>query len=215
MRIGKRLPLACAVGAALVLGLAGSAAAATGPGNGSAFGVQVSVLGGTIALPATPLVVTPPGGQQTLVNVGAAGVNVAGVAVSSQGSGGSTSSSAGILGATVPGFLTATAITSQCSATPSGASGSSSLIGASSPLTGPLAVNPPPNTSVPVVVGTLNLNEQSGGPNSIHVRAVHVAASPITDVVLADSQCGLSLVGAATATAASATSGASMPSLAG
>ncbi len=60
----------------------------------------------------------------------------------------------------------------------------------------------------------MTLNEQSGGPNSIRVRAVHVAASPVTDIVLADSQCGLSLVGAATATAASATSS-GMPSLAG
>jgi hypothetical protein len=215
MHIAKRTPIALAVGAALVLGFAGTATAATGPGNGSAFGVQVSVLGGTIALPATPLVVTPPGGQQTLINVGAAGVNVAGVAVNSQGSNGNVSSSAGILGATVPSFLTASAITSQCTATPASASGSSSLIGASSPLAGPVAVNPPPNTSVPVVVGTMTLNEQSGGPNSIHVRAVHVAASPVADVVLADSQCGLSLVGAATATAASATSSAGMPSLAG
>jgi hypothetical protein len=214
MRIGKRMPMALAVGAALVLGLAGTAAAASGPGNGSAYGVQISVLGGTITLPATPLVVTPPGGQRTLLNVGANGVNVAGVAVSSQGSGGNVSSSAGILGATVPSFLTASGITSQCTATPTSASGSSSLFNASSPMTGPVAMNPAPNTSVPVVVGTMTLNEQSGGPNSIHVRAVHVAASPVTDVVLADSQCGLSLVGAATAVAASATS-AGMPSLAG
>jgi hypothetical protein len=215
MRIGKRMPMALAVGAALVLGLAGTAAAATGPGNGSAYGVQVSVLGGIITVPATPLVVTPPGGQQTLLNVGAGGVNAAAVGVSSQGSNGNVTSSAGILGATVPGFVTASVISSQCTATPSAASGSSNLVAASSPLTGPVAANPPPNTNIPVVIGTLTLNEQSGGPNSIHVRAVHVAASPITDVVLSDSQCGLSLVGAATANAASATSGAGMPSLAG
>lgn len=218
MRI-RRAPAVLVVGAALALGgFAGTAAAATGPGNGSAFGVQVSVLGGTITVPPIPLVVTPPGGQQSLINVGAGGVNVAALSVSSQGSGGNVSSSAGILGATVPSFLTAQGLTSQCSATPTSATGSSTLIGASSPLTGPLAVNPPPNTTVPVVVGTLTLNEQSGGPNSIRVRAAHVAASPLADVVLAESDCGVTLVGAAAATAARATSGsgaAGMPSLAG
>jgi hypothetical protein len=217
MYLGKRIAVVLAAATSLALGVAGTAAAATGPGNGSAFGVQVTVLGGTIALPPTPLVVTPPGGQQTLLNVGAGGVNVAGVAVSSQGSGGNVSSSAGILGATVPSFLTAQAITSSCTSTPTSASGTSQLIGASSPLTGPVAVNPPPNTSIPVVVGTMTLNEQQSSPNSIRVRAVHVAASPVADVILAESDCGLTLVGAANATAASATSAASagMPKLAG
>ena len=212
MRMRRQVALVAAASASLALGFAGTAAA--DPGSGSAFGVQVSVLGGTISIPPVPLVVTPPGGQQSLLNVGAGGVNVAALSVSSQGSNGNVTSSAGDLGATVPAFLTASALTSQCSATPTAATGSAQLIGASSPLTGPLAANPPPNTTIPVVVGTLTLNEQQTTSNSIRVRAAHVAASPITDVILAESDCGTVLVGAANALAASATGG-GMPSLAG
>jgi hypothetical protein len=214
MRIGKRITLVLAASAALGLGFEGAAAAATGPGNGSAFGVQVSVLGGTITLGPTPLVITPPGGSSSLINQGASGVSVLGLSVSSQGSNGNVSSSAGIIGASTPGFVTATGLTSACSSTPGSATGSSQLYGASSPQTGPLAQSPPPNTSVPVPVGTLTLNEQQTTPNSIRVRAAHAAASPVADVILAESDCGITLVGAATATAASATS-ASMPTLAG
>lgn len=213
MYLGKRIAVVLAAATSLALGVAGAAAAATGPGNGSAFGVQVTVLGGTIALLPTPLVITPPGGQRTLLNVGANGVNAAGVAVSSQSSNGNVSSSAGIIGGTAPGFLTAQGITSSCTSTPTSASGTSQLIGASSPQAGPVAMNPAPNTSVPVPVGTLTLNEQQSSPNSIRVRAVH-ASSAAADVILAESDCGLTLVGAATATAASATS-AGMPKLAG
>jgi hypothetical protein len=213
MRIGKRIPLVLAASAALALGFEGVAAAATGPGNGSAFGVQVSVLGGTITLGPTPLVITPPGGSSSLINQGASGVSVLGLSVSSQGSNGNVSSSAGIIGASTPGFVTATGLTSACSSTPGSATGSSQLYGASSPQTGPLAQSPP-HTSVPVPVGTLTLNEQQTTPNSIRVRAAHAAASPVADVILAESDCGITLVGAATATAASATS-ASMPTLAG
>jgi len=216
MRIARWVALGLAASVPLALGVSGTAGADDGS-NGGAFGVQVSVLGGTVTVPPTPLVLTPPGGQRSVVNVGAGGVNVSALSVSSgQAADGTVSSSAGVLGATVPGFLTATALTSACSAGPAGTSGTAGLVNASTPL-GVVPVNPPPNTTVPVVVGTLTLNEQQTGPNSIRVRAAHAAASPVADVVLAESACGASLVGAANAVAAAPTRGraAATPALAG
>jgi hypothetical protein len=210
MRFGKRITLVLAAAAALALGFEGAATA----DSGSAFGVQVSVLGGTIALGPTPLVITPPGGQRGLINQSASGVNVLGLSVSSQGSNGNVSSSAGIVGASTPGFITATGITSACNSTPTSATGNSQFYGASSPQTGPLSQSPPPNTSVPVPIGTLTLNEQQTTSNTIRVRAAHASAAPVADVILAESDCGVVLVGAATATAASPTP-AGMPTLAG
>ena len=189
---------------ALVLGLWGTTAGAD-TGTGGAFGIQVSVLGGTVTVPPTPAVNFPPGGSQSLVNVNAGGISAGVLNASSQGdSAGNVASNASVLNANVPGFLTATAVSSQCTSTPTVAGGSS-VLAASSPLTGPLAVNPPPNTTIPVIVGNLILNEQQAGPNSIRVRAVHVAAAPLADVILAESDCGVALVGAANATVAAAT----------
>jgi hypothetical protein len=217
-QIGVVLGLGATI--ALAVGLSGTAAGAD-TGSGGAFGIQVSVLGGTVTVPPTPAVNFPPGGSQSLVNVNAGGVSAGVLNVSSQGdSAGNVASSASVLNAQVPGFLTATAVSSQCASTPTVAGGSS-VLNASTPA-GPVAVNPAPNTSIPVIVGSLILNEQQGGSNSIRVRAVHVAAAPLADVILAESDCGITLVGAATATAARATTtsgpaaaGAAMPPLTG
>jgi hypothetical protein len=190
--------------------------------------VQVTVLGQNL-VPPTPAVNFPPGGTKSLIGpVGGGGVSVGVLSVSATGDpSGNTQSSASVLDAGVPTVLTAAALTSNCSASPTTAGGSSVLTSAVGPGGTPLNVTPAPNTSVPLLVGSLNLNEQQNpSANSIRVRAAHVA-SPAADVILSESDCGASLIGAATATAASATSAsaasasaasgssAAMPTLAG
>lgn len=230
MRMIRRLALVTAVSGALAVGTAGAAGADIISISGGASGASVNVLGGTIVLPATPSVTLPPGGHQSQLGVSVPGILSAGVLnVGSQGStgpNGSASSQASVANASVlPPVLSAAALTSQCSSSEVGTGGSSSLLGAN--VAGnPVAVNPGPNTEIPLIIGNLALNEQQGGPNNIRVRAAH-ASTVAGDVVLAESACGVTLGGnVASSTAAQATgagngsgngaaNGAGMPSLAG
>ena len=210
MQTGRWVALVLAASVPLALAFA-DPAGADGPNTGGAFGVQVTVLGQTV-VPPTPVVSFPPGGQRSLVNVSQAGVSAGVLTVSSNGdNSGSVASSAQTLGVSnttaVP--VAASALTSACSSSPSGTSGTASVVNGTTPA-GPLAVNPPPNTSVPLLVGSLTVNEQQPAPNGIRVRTVH-ASTPVAGVVIAESDCGVGivgavgLVGAATATAARAT----------
>jgi hypothetical protein len=185
-----------------------------------AFGesVDVSVLGtGSVTSGPMPSVTLPAGGggpvTDSLVNVNLPGVLTTGLLnVSTQGSnlgthGGTSTSSAQVVGATVLGalapslggdpLLTADVISSQCTSNGDGSSGSSTLAGLE--IAGsPVAVNPPPNTTIDVL-GAINvtLNEQivndSPGEASITVNAVHVrlnlAGVATGDVILSQSRC--------------------------
>ncbi len=216
MKTGRYVALVLAASVPLVLGFAGSASAA-GSNTGGAFGVQVTVLGQTI-VPPTPIVNFPPGGQRGLLNVGQAGANAAGVQVSSNGdNNGNVASSAGIIGAsnTNGSTFAASGLTSSCTSSPSGSSGTTGVVNGST-AAGPVANNPPPNTSIPLLIGTQTINEQQQSPSGIRVRAVH-SSTPVSDVILSESDCGVAIVGAANAAAATATAAATaaMPSLAG
>jgi hypothetical protein len=183
--------------------------------SGGAFGESVNVTPlGLLNVTSGPLptVTLPAGGGGPLTaNVLSACVGPAcailktGILnVSTQGtlgaSGGSSSSaSVANVGALTnnSGGLTATAVSSKCSVGPNSSSGSSTLVGASL-LGQPLALNPPPNTTITVPgVATVILNEQitTGGPGdySLTVNAIHVKLNPLLgsgDVIIAQSKCG-------------------------
>lgn len=210
MRMTLRVGVVAAAAAALAFGLSGVASAA--PGS-SGSGLQVSILGNTIVVPPTPFVSFPPGGSLSTVSVPGGLASV--LSVSANGSSTSANSSATAANANVPTFATATVLGSTCSASPAGTVGNSTLAGATVNGT-PVGANPPANTQVPVPgVATITLNGQTTTTSGLRVRALEVSTNPplATDVVLSESDCGLSLVGAASATTASATS--AMPTLTG
>jgi hypothetical protein len=99
-------------------------------------------------------------------------------------------------------LLTADAITSECTAGASGATGSASLVGATVAET-VLEADPAPNTTIEVDLGVLGsitvvMNEQivegSGASSSITVNALRLsvnAASVVTgEVIVSQSRCG-------------------------
>jgi hypothetical protein len=196
-------------GAACIAFAMGSTAGAdVGVDSGGAAGVQADVdtLAGPVNIPPTPSVNTPPGGgsaQQSVTNLSVPGVASASVLSATTdgtvGPGGSVSSSADVVDASAgDDVVTADVIHSECLSDESGSSGSSSLVDAS--VAGnPVAVSPPPNTTIPVPsVGTVTLNEQqtSDGPAStgIVVNAVHVALdgpAATGDVIISQSRCGV------------------------
>jgi hypothetical protein len=212
MKTARWVALALAASVPLALGLAGPVGAA-GPNTGGAFGVQVTVLGQSV-VPPTLVVNFPPGGQRGVVNISRAGVSAGVLTVSSSGdNNGTVASSAQTLGASnanvVP--VAASALTSACASSPAGTSGTASVANGTTPV-GSLALSPPPNTSVPLLIGSLTVNEQQTSSNAIRVRTLH-PATPVADVVLAESDCGVGIIGAATAAAARAT--VTNPTLAG
>jgi hypothetical protein len=184
-----------------------------------AFGesVDVSVLGtGSVTSGPTPSVELPAGGggpvTDSLANVNLPGVLTTGLLnVSTQGSnlgthGGTSTSSAQVVGATVLGalaptlgspLLTADVISSQCTSNGDGSSGSSTLVGLT--VAGsPVAVNPPPNTTIDVLGAiSVTLNEQivsnTPGETTITVNAVHVRLNldgiASGDVIISQSRC--------------------------
>jgi hypothetical protein len=185
-----------------------------------AFGesVDVSVLGtGSVTSGPTPSVTLPAGGggpvTDSLVNVNLPGVLTTGLLnVSTQGSnlgthGGTSTSSAQVAGATLLAalapslggnpLLTADVISSQCTSNGDGSSGSSNLV-ALEIAGSPVAVSPPPNTTIDVLGAiTVTLNEQivsdSPGEASITVNAVHVRLNldgiASGDVIISQSRC--------------------------
>ncbi len=210
MRTTIRLGIALAAAAALAVGLSGTAGAQ--PGS-SGSGLQVSILGNVVTVPPTPLVNFPPGGSASTVSVPGGLASV--LSVSASGSSTSANSTATAANANVPSFVSAVAVGSTCSASPAGTVGNSTLVGATVAGT-PVGVNPAPNTSIGVPgLGAVTLNGQSSSASGLRVRALEVTTNPPlpTDIVLSESDCGLSLVGAASASAASVTS--AMPTLTG
>jgi hypothetical protein len=45
-----------------------------------------------------------------------------------------------------------------------------------------------PNTKVPLLVGTLTLNEQTPVPGGLQVNAIHLSVPGVADVVIASSR---------------------------
>jgi hypothetical protein len=95
------------------------------------------------------------------------------------------------------GALTAQVITASCTSNGDGSTGSSTLVDASAGGN-PLAVNPPPNTTIPIAtIGTIVLNEQivtdtPGVETKITVNAIHITLNVggITgDVIISQARC--------------------------
>jgi hypothetical protein len=185
-----------------------------------AFGesVDVTVLGaGSVTSGPTPSVTLPAGGggpvTDSLANVNLPGVLTTGLLnVSTAGTNvgshvGTSTSSAQVAGATLlealaPSLggnplLTADVISSQCTSNGDGSSGASNLV-ALEVAGNPVAVSPPPNTTIDVLGAiTVTLNEQivsdSPGETSITVNAVHVRLNldgvASGDVIISQSRC--------------------------
>lgn len=189
---------------------------------GTAFGgsVDITLTGlGHVTSPPTPLVtLAAAGGQQTKSapksKVGPGGLFLtsgplqAGSHGAKGPSGSATSTAAvaqvDVLGAT----LTATSVSSTCSANETGATGSSSLVEAMLVLDDahvvPLPATPAPNTTYQGTNAstgdtfTVILNEQVPGAGGITVHAVHLILNgPMAtgDIVLASSQSGVTTSG--------------------
>ena len=203
--------LALAAVAALLAGIAPASAA---PGDGSAFGVQVSVtlLGGSpinvgplaasnTAGPTTATVAsaTVPGVLTTGVITSSATKNVATGAVTSQAS----TANVGLPLLAALGAVSANAIVAQCSATQAGETGTTTLTNATLGSLGALAANPAANTVIQINiagihVATLTLNEQiPNADGSLTVNAFHlhllggaVGALGTGDVIISSATCG-------------------------
>jgi len=215
--------LAVVLLAVLCAGIALAAPASadvTDVGGSGAFGesVDVSVLGaGSVTSGPMPSVTLPSGGggpvTDSLANVNLPGVLTTGLLnVSTAGTNvgshvGTATSSAQVAGATLhealaPSLggnplLTADVISSQCTSNGDGSSGSSNLV-ALEIAGSPVAVSPPPNTTIDVLGAiTVTLNEQivsdSPGEASITVNAVHVRLNldgiASGDVIISQSRC--------------------------
>jgi hypothetical protein len=196
---------------AVVIAMAAPAGAdVTDVSGAGAFGVSVNAtVPGvpTIAVGPIPSVDLPAGGGS--VSTSAASVDAAPVLktkvlnVSSQG--GNLGSHAGFSTSTaevndtnlLQGALTAEVITATCTSNGDGSTGSTKLVEAEAGGN-PLAVNPPPNTTIPVgTIGTVVLNEQivtntPGVETKITVNAIHITLNvgDITgDVIISQARC--------------------------
>ena len=250
----KGRAVAVVLTAMLCVGVAMAAPASadvTDVSGSGAFGesVNVTVLGtGSVTSGPLPSVNLPSGGggpiTDSVANVNLPGVLTTGLLnVSTQGSDlgshqGTSTSSAQVNGTTLLAalapalggdpLLTADVISSECTSNGDGSSGSSNLVGLE--VAGnPIAVSPPPNTTIDVLGAiTVTLNEQivndSGGEASITVNAVHVRLNldglASGDVILSQSRCraaGPDVLGGpgAAGTAAPATPVSANPNLTG
>lgn len=100
--------------------------------------------------------------------------------------------------------LGASAVKSSCASTKAGTTATSSIAGGTGALSA-VALNPPPNTTIPLGIVTIVLNEQTVVPDvatgiypafehDILVRAIHVignAPGAAGDVIVAESRCRL------------------------
>ncbi len=181
--------------------------------SGGAFGESVdvtTVLGANVTSGPLPSVTLPAAGAQPPITANVLSANVpntltTGVLdVSTEGGdlgshqGFATSSATVADVDALAGRVTAQEVASRCTSNGDGSTGSSTLTNASV-LGGSVAVNPPPNTVIPLPgIGTVTLNEQirpTNGPGdtSIIVRAIHIRLSGILgngDVIIAESRCG-------------------------
>lgn len=211
-----RAVLALMMTAAVTVGLSSPAGAgAVSTVSGSAFGAagQVNIVpaGATFTLAPTPLVTLPPGGgaesaaaPSALLGGGPAVILQTGpLTANTEGSTATgivtSSASATDIG---PGVFTASSVSSTCTQTPSGFSGSSEFVNAQvNRAEGPFAVpsQVAPNTEVTGTVPGVNdsfriiFNEQIVTAGSITVNAVHMilqGPNAIGDVFIGQSVCG-------------------------
>jgi hypothetical protein len=188
------------------IAVGGTAGADNETGHATGIDALVETLLTTQQVGPTPTAQFPPGGSDSLLEVTIPAVLSTGVLnVSSVG--GSVNSAASVVTVDVLGTVTADAITSECTADGSDASGTAGLANASIAAT-PVDANPPPNTTVPVpLLGQVVLNEQERNSSGIVVRSVHISIDTplgvVTDVIISESACFTGVEAAA----ASATSG--------
>jgi hypothetical protein len=147
----------------------------------SGYVANVGVPAGTPAISATALA-----------------VNAAGELGSGPNAGGHANSYVANL-SIVPAGLGAAAVYSECHSTMAGNSGFTTIVGGTGALA-PVALNPPPNTTIPLGILTIVLNEQlaqdSVNPNgsvqhAIRVRAIHITfgAPGSGEIIVAESSC--------------------------
>jgi len=173
---------------------------------GGAFGEQVAAnsFGLTINSPGTPSVTLPAGGggplTKSLFSVSVPFLLTAsGLTVSTQGGGSgsgiSVKSSADVASAIVAGgFVTATTVHSQCAATPTSTTGSTSV---ATLIVNGMLVQVSGSARINVAgAGTLLVNEQITSPSGVlTVNALHLVLTGGTfgtgDVIVAQSRCGI------------------------
>ncbi|HEY0636084.1 MAG TPA: choice-of-anchor P family protein [Pseudonocardiaceae bacterium] len=194
--------------------LAGTLPANAAPGDGSAYGLRVSVtLLGLPPVTVGPLVEANADGptENTLAGANVPGVLSTGVITTSAvfdeatGAVNSRASTADVAIGLLPGnAISATAIEATCSAVQSGVTGTSTLADLNLGGLGTVPVNPAPNTviTVPGVlpgvnIATITFNEQISNPDgSLTVNAVHIrlldglGSIGSGDVVISSATCG-------------------------
>jgi hypothetical protein len=163
--------------------------------TGRAYDVSATVLN------LKPIVVTDTGNIQTTAATDnkAALVNLNGPPVSASvlpaevvtGNGSSTATagvaSASIAIAGVPG-IAATAVHTSSTTSCAGSSGSTTIASLTVDGHSIDVSNIAPNTKVPLLVGTLTLNEQTPVPGGLQVNAIHLSVPGVADVVIASSR---------------------------
>jgi hypothetical protein len=200
MRFARRGgAIGVAVAASLMLGALPASAA---PGDGSAYGVDVSVtLLGAAAVNVGPLAPSNTGGptEASVASVNAAGLVTTGL-VTSQAvldeETGTVHAQADIANVGVNlGALDGSigAVNATCDATQAGTTGSSTLANVNIPGV-TVTANPAPNTTINLALATITFNEQIQNPDgSLTVNAVHISLNALVgtgDVVLASATCG-------------------------
>lgn len=201
MRFARRGgAIGVAVVASLVLGAMPASAA---PGDGSAYGVKVSVtLLGAAAVNVGPLAASNTGGptSASVASVNAAGLVTTGLVTSEavlNEETGEVHAQADIANVGINlGALDGTigAVNATCDATQAGTTGSSTLANVNIPGV-TVTANPAPNTKISLLgLATITFNEQiQNADGSLTVNAVHITLNALVgqgDVVLASATCG-------------------------
>lgn len=203
-----------AAAAALMLGI-GTASAATG--TGSAFGAQVNVtLLGMPVVNAGPIAQSETTGPTSahVVNLNLPNILTVGAldtSATADPTTGDVNTDADTLNVGLPllqavlGNVSIKVVDATCSATSSGTTGSATILGANLGSLPPIAVNPPPNTQIPVSlplignIATLTFNEQiqnADGSLTVNGLHIHLLGSGLLgtigsgDVVLSSNTCG-------------------------
>jgi hypothetical protein len=211
---------ALAMSALVTLAVGAAAATSEAVQLSTVYHVQASARGlysnakplGLVAIniPSIPVVSVNDDGSQNayVANVGvpaaspqisatALEVNASGETGSGPNAGGHADASVANL-VIVPAGLGAEAVSSRCDATKAGPTGSTTIVGGTGALSA-IAVNPPPNTTIPLGILTIVLNEQvsrdtaAGGTflHSMRVRAIHITfgAPGSGEIIVAESSC--------------------------
>lgn len=196
--------------------VAGALPASAAPGDGSAFGVSVSVsLLGSPPVTAGPFAASNTNGptSNTLVGAAVPGVVSTGVINTSAlrddvtGEVNSRASTADLAVGLLPlNPISATAVEATCTAVQGGNSGATTLAGANLGPLGPISATPAPNTVINVpgplpgtTIVSITFNEQINNPddgsltvNAIHIRLLGGVLGSIGtgDVIISQARCG-------------------------